>query len=58
MLIKKHLWFLFVKVIHGVFQHAEVVADINKKKMGNVVRMPHMERSDKFVERFEDQETI
>ena len=36
---KEHQWFMQnVKAIPGEFQHALVVADINKKKIINVVR--------------------
>ena len=45
MLIKKDRWFIrYVMAIFVEFQHALVVADIDKKKIRNVVRKTFAER--------------
>ena len=46
------------KAIPGKSQHLLVVADINKKKIRNVVRKTCTEKKVKFAERCGDQELI
>ena len=51
MLIKKeHQWFIqHVKEIHGEFQHALVVADVDNKEIRNVIRKTCTERRKKSM---------
>ena len=47
-----------VKAIPWEFQHALVVADIDRKKIRNVVKNTCTEKKYMLAERFEDQEVI
>ena len=57
-LIKKehHQFIQNMKAIPGEFQHSLVVADIDKKKIRNVIRKTCRHTKCKHAERFEDQE--
>ena len=44
------------KAIHGEFQHALMVADIDKKKIRNVIRKTFTERRKKLAERLENRD--